>query len=113
MQIADNLWLAGSHVLTTPSGTLPSINELRYRLEQLQREFGYILVDAPGTTVSGDAPFLGQIVDAAILVIEADSTRRMTASKAKQTLDAAGVRLLGTVLHNRCFPIPKSIYDRL
>ncbi len=113
VQIGDNLWVAGSHVLAAASDTLPSINELRLRLAQLHHEFEYILIDAPGTTVNGDAPLLGQITDAAILVIEADCTRRLTASKAKQSLDAAGVRLLGTVLHNRSFPIPKSIYDRL
>ena len=31
----------------------------------------------------------------------------------KETLDAAGVRLLGTVLNNRSFPIPERLYKRL
>jgi Mrp family chromosome partitioning ATPase len=56
---------------------------------------------------------LGQVADAAILVIEANSTRRLTARNAKETFDAAGVRLLGTVLHNRSFPIPEKLYRRL
>jgi Mrp family chromosome partitioning ATPase len=56
---------------------------------------------------------LGQVVDAAILVIEANRTRRLTVRRAKDTLDAAGVLVLGTVLHNRTFPIPEGIYKRL
>jgi len=46
-------------------------------------------------------------------VIEANRTRRLTARKAKETLDAAGVRLLGTVLNNRTFAIPEAIYRKL
>jgi Mrp family chromosome partitioning ATPase len=76
-------------------------------------EFEYMLIDAPGTSVCGDAQLLGLVADAAILVIEANSTRRLTARKAKETLDAAGVRLLGTILHNRSFPIPEGLYKRL
>jgi Mrp family chromosome partitioning ATPase len=72
-----------------------------------------MLIDAPGISVCGDAQLLGQIADAAILVIEANSTRRLTARKAKESLDAAGVRLLGTVLNNRIFPIPEGIYRKL
>ena len=42
--------------------------------------------------------------------------RRMehvAALKAKETLDAANVRLLGTVLHNLTFPIPEQLYPKL
>jgi len=88
-------------------------DELRKRLEQLRDMFEYMLIDAPGTSVCGDAQLLGQVADAAILVIEASSTRRMTARRAKETLEAGGVRLLGTVLNNRSFPIPESLYKRL
>jgi Mrp family chromosome partitioning ATPase len=69
-----------------------------------------MLIDAPGTSVCGDAQLLGQFADAAILIIEANCTRRLTARKAKETLDAGGVQVLGTVLHNRSFPIPGWVY---
>jgi Mrp family chromosome partitioning ATPase len=72
-----------------------------------------MLIDAPGTSVCGDAQLLSLVADAAILVIEANSTRRLTARKAKESLDAAGVRLLGTVLNNRSFPIPEKLYRKL
>ena len=56
---------------------------------------------------------LGFVADAAILVVEANSTRCLSAKNAQQTLAAAGIRLLGTVLQNRSFPIPGRIYKRL
>ncbi len=43
-------------------------------------------------------------------VVEADSTRRHTAQKAKQDLESAGAPVLGVVLNKRTYPIPESIY---
>ncbi len=113
VKIGGNLWLAGPNILADNSRVLLPPIQLKERFAQLRDEFEYMLIDAPGTSVCGDAQLLGQIADAAILVIEANSTRRLTARKAKETLDAAGVRLLGTVLNNRSFPIPASLYNRL
>jgi receptor protein-tyrosine kinase len=113
VKIGGNLWLAGPNILADKSRVLLPPDQLKERLAQLRNEFEYMLIDAPGTSVCGDAQLLGQVADAAILVIEANSTRRLTARKAKETLDAAGVRLLGTVLHNRSFPIPERLYKRL
>jgi Mrp family chromosome partitioning ATPase len=93
--------------------TLPPIDELRSRLAELLEHFDYVLIDAPGAGGSGDAAALGQAAGAAILVVEANRTRRLTARKAKETLESAGVELIGTVLHNRLFPIPEGIYKRL
>jgi Mrp family chromosome partitioning ATPase len=47
------------------------------------------------------------------LVIEANSTRRETTRKAKESLEAANVRLLGAVLNKRTFPIPEVFYRKL
>jgi MinD-like ATPase involved in chromosome partitioning or flagellar assembly len=113
VKIGGNLWLAGPNILADNSRVLLPPIQLKERFAQLRDEFEYMLIDAPGTSVCGDAQLLGQIADAAILVIEANSTRRLTARKAKETLDAAGVRLLGTILNNRTFAIPEAIYRKL
>jgi receptor protein-tyrosine kinase len=109
-KIGDNLWLAGSNIMADNSRVLLPPVQLRERLSQLREEFEYMLIDAPGTSVCGDAQLLGQVADAAILVIEANDTRRLIARKAKDDLEASGVRLLGTILHNRSFPIPEKLY---
>jgi Mrp family chromosome partitioning ATPase len=111
LPVASNLWL--TRWSTTNGNGARGSSELRTRLAKLQREFGYVLIDAPGCAVNDEATVLGQASDAVILVIEAGATRRMAASKAKRNLEAAGVRLAGTVLHNRSFPIPKALYERL
>jgi Mrp family chromosome partitioning ATPase len=113
VKIGSNLWLAGPNILADESRILLPPGQLKERLSKLRDEFEYMLIDAPGTSVCGDAQLLGQVADAAILVIEAGSTRRLTARKAKEALDVAGVRLLGTVLRNRSFPIPGGLYSKL
>jgi len=113
VKVAGNLWLAGPDILADKGHVLLPRDQLKKRLSQLQEEFEYILIDAPGTGVCGDALLLSLVADAAILVIEANGTRRLIARKAKESFDAAGIRLLGTVLHNRSFPIPQKLYNRL
>jgi Mrp family chromosome partitioning ATPase len=112
-QIEGNLWLAGPGVLAPNRTTLPPVEELKEVLLQLRSVFDYVLIDVPGTNVCGHAQLLGSVADAAILVVEANNTRRLSARNAQRTLATAGVRLLGTVLHNRSFPIPEQIYKRL
>jgi Mrp family chromosome partitioning ATPase len=113
VQISGNLWLAKAELLTDDRGSLVSGEHLKHTLAQLKGMHDYLLIDAPGTTVNRDAVILGQLADAAILVIEANLTRKLAARKAKETFDAVGVRLLGTILNNRTFAIPESIYRRL
>jgi Mrp family chromosome partitioning ATPase len=50
------------------------------------------------------------LADAAVLVVEANSTRKIAARKAKEFLERAGVQLIGTILNNRTFPIPEAVY---
>lgn len=112
-QVGANLWLAGAELMADARGELLPIEELKHRLTQLGSLFEYLLIDAPGVRVSKDAELLSLGADAAVLVVEADKTRRTRAAKAKDSLEAAGVRLLGTVLNNRSFPIPETLYKLL
>jgi receptor protein-tyrosine kinase len=113
VQVNGNLWLAGTDLMTDARGALLPAEELDHRLAQLGTVFEYVLIDAPGVRVSRDAEFIALRADAAVLIVEADKTRRARAAKAKEGLEAAGVRLLGTVLNNRSFPIPEKIYNLL
>jgi Mrp family chromosome partitioning ATPase len=113
VKIGSNLWLAGPEIMADASRILLPPDLLKERLAQLRETFDYMLIDGPGASVCGDAQLLGLVAGAAILVIEANSTRRLSARKAKEILEAAGVRLLGTVLNDRLFPIPERLYKRL
>ncbi len=112
--IDDNLWLAELQVPGSKKATgLPPAQQVKERLAALRTRFDFILIDAPGVNTGGDVAVLGQLSDGAILVIEANSTRRAVALNAKQSLEGTNVRILGSVLNNRTFPIPERIYRKL
>jgi len=108
-----NLWLVSCG--SSPETSLPYLGSERVqqKLAELRNEAEYVLVDAPGMNVSHDAAALGAAADGVIVVLKANSSRRETARKAVQDMQAGKVRILGAVLNQRTFPIPTSIYNRL
>jgi Mrp family chromosome partitioning ATPase len=112
--------IAGSNInILTGSGTNRNLSgafgpdRLKARFSELCSEFTYVLVDAPPVNASADSLMLSLAADGVILVIEASSTRREAARRAKETLQSAKVRILGTVLNKRVFPIPERLYSKL
>ena len=112
-QIASNLWLISGDSAATNGGVTASLDQIRSQIKELPPEFAYVVINAPQVGLYSDAAILGQSADGVVLVLEANSTRRVAARKAKQALEASNVRVLGTVLNNRIFPIPEKIYRML
>ena len=112
-QIASNLWLISGHPAAENGGVTSSLDQVRSKIKDLPAEFAYVVINAPPVGLYNDAVLLGQRADGIVLVLEANSTRRVAARKAKQALETANVRVLGTVLNNRTFPIPEKIYRLL
>jgi hypothetical protein len=82
-------------------------------LAQIRVSFEYSILAAPPASESDEAVAMAQFSDGIILVLSAQHTRRAAARKVKGKLDEAHVRLLGTVLSDREFPIPQRLYRRL
>lgn len=111
-KISDQLWLAPLKTFLGDYQSDLSSPWLRERLAELRLEFDYTVIQAPPAGYS-EAALLGQLSDGMILVLQANSTRRAAAKKAKQMLQATNVRLLGAVLSERTFPIPQKLYRNL
>jgi Mrp family chromosome partitioning ATPase len=109
----SNLWLMSHKPKTSDWQTPASLERLQTRIADLRKDFSYILIDAPPLNSYADATLLARMADGLVMVIEANTTRREVAKKAKDILDAAGVRVLGAVLNKRTFPIPSWVYRRL
>ncbi len=106
------LWLLS----LKPAGdwqTPGSLDRFHSRLLELRKDFAVILIDAPPINTYVDAALLGRMADGLVMIVQANHTRREAAQRAKEILDAAGVRVLGAVLNKRTFPIPEFLYRRL
>ncbi len=62
---------------------------------------------------SGELPAFAGVCDAAVLVVTANKTRKEVALNAKQQVGQYKLPLLGTVLIDRVFDVPETIYRRL
>jgi Mrp family chromosome partitioning ATPase len=105
------LWLIPAGVVKP--GFYPSLERYRERFAELREAFDYILISAPALTRETEATFIGQLADGAVLIVEANHSRRETVRRAKEQLESAKVRLLGAVLDQRTFPIPEFLYRKL
>jgi hypothetical protein len=109
-RVRGNLWLVPGAAGHEEHRTAASLHSY---LGELRREFEYSIVEAAPAGDSNDTTAMAQFADGIILVLSAVRTRKVTARKVKQVLEVAQVRLLGTVLSDRVFPIPERIYRRL
>jgi hypothetical protein len=109
-QFATNLWsikVPGSNIA---GGRVESL--YRY-MRAIRAEFDYSIVVAAADSQSESAVDVGQVADGVVLVLSAQKTRRAAALKMKRALDERRVRLLGTVLIDREFPVPDRVYRNL
>ena len=112
-QIAENLWVLPASAFMATRVRKSAALRLGARLSDLREQFDYSIVEGPFTHQSSQLSQLGQLCDGVVLVFEANSTRRVTAQRMKETLRMENVPLLGIVLNNREFPIPGGLYAKL
>lgn len=108
-KVQRNLWLVPAEYEQEHVGSGP----LHKYLGAIRSEFEYSILVGPPAGESDAAMAMAQFADGIVLVLSARNTRRVTARRIKQTLEEARVRLLGTVLSDREFPIPEALYRHL
>ena len=108
-----DLWLISSGKAAARLRFPAMADGLRVRIEELRDTFKYVVIHSAPLRAETSAMLLSRWTDGVVLIVEAHATHRDVARRVKGMLDAAKVSLLGVVLNNRTFPIPKSIYCRL
>lgn len=97
---------------THPTGILGAPG-LKTMVEQLRARYDWVLLDGPPATVYSDAGIVAPLVDAVVLVIQAERTRWQVAEMAKDVLENSGGLVIGAVLSRRRFHIPDAVYQLL
>jgi non-specific protein-tyrosine kinase len=104
-QVIHDTEVEGLQLLT--SGQLPpnpadllGSQKIDKIIAELASKADIVLFDAPPVIAVTDATVLGSKVDGVLLVISAGNTRRDHAARAKELLDRANVRIIGSALTN-------------
>jgi len=109
--IAPRLWMVPRQSWLPDTSGLRINDQNLARLRELTTEFDFsILWCAP---VSWLTTSIGHACDGMVLVLTANKTRRLVAAQIKDQLRKAQVRLLGSVLAERRFPVPQGLYRSL
>jgi capsular exopolysaccharide synthesis family protein len=96
----ENLWLLASGPKPPNPADLLGTRKIDQVIDQLKDRADIILFDAPPVIAVTDAAVLGAKVDGVLLTISAGKTRREHAERAKELLERAKVRIIGTTLTN-------------
>jgi len=96
----ENLWLLASGPKPPNPADLLGTKKIDQVIEQLKERAEIVLFDAPPVIAVTDAAVLGAKVDGVLLTISAGKTRREHAERAKELLERAKVRIIGTTLTN-------------
>jgi len=81
------------------------------RLREVTTEFDFSILWC--ASVSWLTASIGRACDGLVLVLAANKTRRLVAAQIKDQLTKAQVPVLGTVLAERRFPVPRGLYRSL
>jgi len=113
-EMAPNLWI--TEIDMTGSLKQPSLApapRVKEQLADLREKFEFVLIHTAGVNARPEAAVFGQQVDGIVLVLEANVTRKAAALRAARVLENMNVRIIGSVLNNRTFPIPERLYQKL
>ena len=108
-RVGDNLWLVPADNL---GGLVSSGELLEARIEQLKRDFDYVLLDVSSMSDGSRSLAFAPMVDGVILVLKAGHTSRPALQRSIKDFENVGMKIIGTVLNQREYPIPASIYKR-
>lgn len=81
--------------------------------QSLQRDYPFIIIDAPSLQSSSEGIALAVTADATVLVIEAETTRQPVVENLHHILESAGAKVIGTVMNRRRQYIPDNIYAKM
>lgn len=109
----ENLWVLPAGVRIEDPGILLRSDRMKDRVNELRKEFDYVVMNAPALNSYADGIVLSGLLEGVVLVLEANATRREAAVRVTDGLRAANIPVLGAVLNNRTFPIPAALYKRL
>ena len=69
-------------------------------MEELKKEYDFILIDTPPVGVVSDAATLSTQMDGAVFIVWNNFTKRGVAHEALRLLKASNVKLLGSILND-------------
>src|SRR5690606_31887715 len=101
-----------SRALATHQAIAPAGGRLGAFLSQVANRYDWTIVDA-GVSGDGDVLIAAQFADAAVIVVDASTTRRAVVDDVLRNLPAQAEATVAVVLNRASREIPGYLYDRV
>jgi non-specific protein-tyrosine kinase len=98
--IVDGLRVLTSGTAVPNPADLLGSKRMASLIAALKAQADYVIFDAPPVLAAADTPLLATKLDATLLVLQAGSTRRDHAQRAKEALQRVNARIIGVALTN-------------
>jgi len=95
----DNLWVLTSGSIPSDPSDLLGSSQMKSLVEQVTKEYSYVVFDTPPLMSVSDAAVLASQVDGVLVVVRPGKLRREIARRTKELLDRIGTPVLGCVLN--------------
>lgn len=105
-----SLYFAGLGEASGDDILLPDEIAIRSLMDQLRMNFDLIVIESEGALKQPGAAALSGAADATVLVIQAERTRMPVIRELQRVLETHGGKIVGTVLNQRRFYIPRFLY---
>lgn len=96
----ENLDIISSGPIPPNPAELLGSNRMKQFVKEVRKLYDVILFDSPPVNVVTDAQILANIVDGSVLVIRSEHTEIEDAIRAKESLESAKGKILGTILND-------------
>ncbi|MBW7850252.1 MAG: hypothetical protein H3C38_07150 [Rhodospirillales bacterium] len=110
---ATPLLVSRFHTDSADRRQVPQVTSNQAIWKQLRDRVGFIVVDSPAASTSFDGVAISGVMDAVVIVIEAETTRVPVIEDLRDKLMARGANVVGAVFNKRRMYIPKVLYKRL
>lgn len=97
----DNLDIISSGPIPPNPSELLGSRKMESLLKDAMMAYDMVIFDTPPVLAVTDAQILANIVDGSLLVVRSKQTEMEAATKAKEALEPAKAKLLGTILNDR------------
>lgn len=111
---------AGPNLNVLPAGkttlnplALLGSHKIQEVIKSAKEKYAVVLIDCPGLNDFKDGLLVSSWADAVALVVNEGRTRRQVVKAAIEPLIEKKANIIGVILNNRTFSIPKAIYDRV
>ncbi|MBI4649982.1 polysaccharide biosynthesis tyrosine autokinase [Candidatus Desantisbacteria bacterium] len=82
-------------------------------IKQVKEKYDLILIDSPNLKTYKDSISLSSYSDGVVIVINEGKTRRQVVKFSLSVFEQKKINLIGFILNNRKYSLPKVIYDRV